>query len=125
MVNYDDEFSTLLQNSGHLIPFLDSFFGFLYRRTDFFCIKNEDSGTESKFGFSQGSAEKILLAAFRQWETHANNERENSERLKSGKIPLVAEEVEVESEQSFEPIPNVSGFYFQSYFQLGLIANLY
>jgi len=61
MVNFDDEFSTLLSNAGHLVPFFDAFFGFLYRRTDFFILRSECG---KDVGFSEGVNEKVLLGAF-------------------------------------------------------------
>jgi len=113
MVNYDDEFAGLLQNAGHLVPFMDAFFGFLYRRTDFFCVKSETDDREGVVGFPEGSAEKILLSVFRRYQTHAKNERDNAEKLSSGSVPEVSQEVEVTDANSadvdFEPIPNVTG----------------
>ena len=110
MVNYDDEFSALLQDAGHLVPFMDSFFGFLFRRTDFFCLKSE-TDPNSKIGFTEGSAEKILLGVFRRWQNHSKNESENSMKLASAAVPQAAQEVEVEADPDpeFQPIPNVSG----------------
>jgi hypothetical protein len=108
MVNYDDEFSALLQDAGHLVPFLDSFFGFLFRRTDFFCLKS-DSDPNSKLGFTEGSAEKILLGVFHRWQNHVKNETDNLQKLSSASVPLPVQEVEVEAQPDFQPIPNVSG----------------
>jgi hypothetical protein len=113
MVNYDEEFSALLQNSGHLVPFLDSFFGFLYRRTDFFVAKNGAAEGQSMVGFDEGQAEKILLGVFRRWQNHSDNERRNLEKLQSSNVPPVASEVEVEAESDItcQPIPNVKGMF--------------
>jgi hypothetical protein len=113
MVNYDEEFAGLLQNAGHLVPFMDAFFGFLYRRTDFFCIKSGADDQDGVVGFPEGSAEKILLSVFRRYQTHAKNERENLEKLSSASVPEPSQEVEVTDASStdvdFEPIPNVTG----------------
>jgi hypothetical protein len=48
---------------------------------------------------------------FRRWQSHAHNERDISQRLKSGNVPPVAQEVEVvaAAEPDFRPIPNVTG----------------
>jgi len=53
------------QCGGDLRKVLFAFFGFLHRRTDFYMVPPEDS--PSKMGFRQGDAEKVLLAAFRQF----------------------------------------------------------
>ena len=42
MPEFDNQYSQLLTEcGGNLVPFLDSIFGFLYRRSDFFKIKDE------------------------------------------------------------------------------------
>lgn len=105
MVNYDDEFAGLLQNVGNLVPFFDAFFGFLYRRTDFFCIR--DATEDSKIGFMEGSAEKLVISVFRRWQQHAANELDNAAKLKASAVPPVAAEVEVESENKSELILDV------------------
>ena len=110
MVNYDEAFSSLLQDSGHLVPFMDAFFGFLYRRTDFFVVRNDGKDSnpgQSVVGFTEGQAEKILLGVFRRWQSHADNERDNAEKLSAANVPPVGREVEVETD--FEAIPNVTG----------------
>jgi len=56
---------------GAMRKLLTAFFGFLHRRTDFYCISSStpsDAGGDSKqVGFQEGDAEKLLLAAFRQF----------------------------------------------------------
>jgi hypothetical protein len=51
--------------------FLYAFFSFLHRRTDFYMVPHpddmQDGGNTSKMGFAEGDAEKLLLAAFRQF----------------------------------------------------------
>ena len=112
MVNYDNEFASLMQNAGHLVPFLDAYFGFLYRRTDFFSIQSQNDPS-SKFGFTEGSAEKVVLAVVRRWQTHAVNEMSNAEKLKAASVPAVMKEVEIESEsqelESHQPFPELTG----------------
>ena len=112
MVNYDNEFASLLQNAGHLVPFFDAFFGFLYRRTDFFSIQSENDPS-SKFGFTEGSAVKVVLAVVRRWQTHAMNEKLNAEKLKAASVPAVIKEIEIESEsqepECRQPFPELSG----------------
>ena len=113
MVNYDNEFASLLQNAGHLVPFFDAFFGFLYRRTDFFSIQSGNDPS-SKFGFTEGSAEKVVLAVVRRWQTHAMNEKSNADKLKAASVPAVIKEIEIESEsqepaECRQPFPELSG----------------
>ena len=53
------------KSGGDLRKLLFAFFHFLSERTDFYCIPHEDDiGT---MGFKEGDAEKLLLAAFRQF----------------------------------------------------------
>jgi hypothetical protein len=72
--------------------FLYAFFSFLHRRTDFYLVPhpddvNKDGVKTSKMGFAEGDAEKLLLAAFRQFplrrmpkqkEEAATEEEDNS-----------------------------------------------
>ena len=54
------------QCGGDLRPLLFAFFSFLNRRTDFFLVPHPDD-LPAKMGFAEGDAEKLLLAAFRQF----------------------------------------------------------
>jgi N-terminal conserved domain of Nudc./CS domain len=56
------------RSGGDLRKLLFAFFSFLHRRTDFYCIPHEDdAGKDHRLGFMNGDAEKLLLAAFRQF----------------------------------------------------------
>ena len=64
------------QSGGDLRKLLYAFFGFLHRRTDFYMVPSaEDDDAEGggggrssrNMGFPEGDAEKLLLAAFRQF----------------------------------------------------------
>ena len=56
------------RSGGDLRKLLTAFFGFLHRRTDFYCIVTPEVGSSNpKMGFKEGDAEKLLLAAFRQF----------------------------------------------------------
>lgn len=50
------------RSGGDLRKLLTAFFGFLHRRTDFYVITDSE-----QMGFKEGDAEKLLLAAFRQF----------------------------------------------------------
>eukprot|EP00536_Pseudo-nitzschia_multiseries_P005964 jgi/Psemu1/238959/estExt_Genewise1.C_1210116 len=57
------------QCKGDLRQLMYAFFGFLNRRTDFYLVPHPDDVQEgrAKMGFVEGDAEKMLLAAFRQF----------------------------------------------------------
>lgn len=58
------------QSGGDLRKLMFMFFSFLHRRTDFYVIHHEDDVRDNvpiKMGFKEGDAEKMLLAAFRQF----------------------------------------------------------
>ncbi len=56
--------------NGDLRLLFHSFFSFLNRRTDFYAIHNQidiEQGNKVQMGFKEGDAEKMLLAAFKQF----------------------------------------------------------
>lgn len=55
------------RSGGDLRKLMYCFFSFLHRRTDFYCVPHEDDANNSRLGFQEGDAEKLLLAAFRQF----------------------------------------------------------
>lgn len=57
------------QCGGDLRAVLGAFFSFLHRRTDFYLVPHPDDlqAGRAKMGFREGDAEKLLLAAFRQF----------------------------------------------------------
>jgi hypothetical protein len=58
------------QCNGDLRQLMYAFFSFLQRRTDFYLVPHPDdvaAGLPAKMGFYEGDAEKLLLAAFRQF----------------------------------------------------------
>ena len=58
------------RSGGDLRQLLYAFFSFLHRRTDFYLVPNEEDqedGIPLEMGFREGDAEKLLLAAFRQF----------------------------------------------------------
>ena len=54
------------QCGGDLRRLMFAFFSFLHRRTDFYLVPHPDDAA-STMGFREGDAEKLLLAAFRQF----------------------------------------------------------
>ena len=64
MNRLDNLFITLAQESKGIEGLLNNFFGFLFRRTDFYY--EADPG--EKMGFPPGIAEKMLLNIFRKYQ---------------------------------------------------------
>lgn len=55
---YDNALLGILQHVGNIQDFLQVFFGFLYRKTDFYRLL---SNPNDKMGFPPGVAEKMVL----------------------------------------------------------------
>lgn len=55
---YDNALLGILQHVGNIQDFLQVYFGFLYRKTDFYRLL---SGANDKMGFPPGVAEKMVL----------------------------------------------------------------
>lgn len=55
---YDNALLGILQHVGNIQDFLQVFFGFLYRKTDFYRLL---SSPNDKMGFPAGVAEKMVL----------------------------------------------------------------
>ncbi|XP_069773994.1 nudC domain-containing protein 3 [Narcine bancroftii] len=103
---YDQALLGILQHVGKIENFLEVFFGFLYRKTDFFrlMVLKED-----RLGFPAGVAERLALRAFKKFEHYSiqDNERrmkEIEEKLKKRKmeeerscVPPPSQEVEIDS----------------------------
>jgi len=95
MPNFDDKYSELLvECGGNLVPFLDSVFGFLYRRSDFFQVKS-DSQVDSVVGFHPGDNKKLLMSVMNKWEKFSKEESEKNYKLSQADIPVAVNEEEV------------------------------
>lgn len=55
---YDNALLGILQHVGNIQDFLRVYFGFLYRKTDFYRLL---SGPDEKMGFPPGVAEKMVF----------------------------------------------------------------
>lgn len=73
------------RSGGDLRKLLTAFFGFLHRRTDFYLIPPEDGS--SNMGFKEGEAEKVLLAAFRQFPLRRVPSKQQVEEAQKKKKP--------------------------------------
>lgn len=97
---YDNALLGILQHVGNIQDFLQVYFGFLYRKTDFYRLL---SGPNDRMGFPPGVAEKMVLKTFRLFEKLAEHERdralsEQQKREGSAHIPPAVQELEVASE---------------------------
>lgn len=97
MPEFDEKYSELLvECGGNLVPFLDSVFGFLYRRSDFFTLKNVEQ-VSSVVGFQPGQNKNLLLAVFNKWDKFARSEAEKNIKLAQAQVPIAIKEEEVVS----------------------------
>jgi len=76
------------------VPFLDSIFGFLYRRSDFFQVKSNDQ-VESIVGFHPGQNKSLLLSVMSKWEKFAKEESDKNHKLSQADVPIAINEEEV------------------------------
>ncbi|XP_015252653.1 PREDICTED: nudC domain-containing protein 3-like, partial [Cyprinodon variegatus] len=95
---YDNALLGILQHVGNIQDFLQVYFGFLYRKTDFYRLL---SGPNDRMGFPPGVAEKMVLKTFRMFEKLAEQDRERAQsgrRNEAPRVPPAAQELEVTSE---------------------------
>lgn len=102
---YDNALLGILQHVGNIQDFLQVYFGFLYRKTDFYRLL---SSPNDKMGFPPGVAEKIVLKTFKLYEKLADHDRERQlsevqRRTESRSVPPALQELEVSSEPQEEP----------------------
>ncbi|XP_032689674.1 nudC domain-containing protein 3 isoform X2 [Odontomachus brunneus] len=108
--DHDQVFLQILHEEKNIVNFLNVFFGFLYRCTDFYI----ESNSEQKLGFPPGVAEKLVLNSMYKWKnispvikesTHdiVNNSISESNELTAMQnvncrfSPPVAQEIEIDS----------------------------
>uniref|UniRef100_A0A3Q0S662 NudC domain-containing protein 3 n=1 Tax=Amphilophus citrinellus TaxID=61819 RepID=A0A3Q0S662_AMPCI len=97
---YDNALLGILQHVGNIQDFLQVYFGFLYRKTDFYRLL---SSPNDKMGFPPGVAEKMVLKTFKLFEKLAEHDREKAlsdlkKREESTYVPPPVQELEVASE---------------------------
>ncbi|XP_064165157.1 nudC domain-containing protein 3 [Anguilla rostrata] len=100
---YDNALLGILQHVGNIQNFLQVYFGFLYRKTDFYRLL---SSPNDRMGFPPGVAEKMVLKTFKVFERVALQDRERAlqeaelrEREKRTAPPAV-QEVIVQAEEA-------------------------
>uniref|UniRef100_A0A1A8JFM0 NudC domain-containing protein 3 n=1 Tax=Nothobranchius kuhntae TaxID=321403 RepID=A0A1A8JFM0_NOTKU len=101
---YDNALLGILQHVGNVQDFLQVYFGFLYRKTDFYRLL---SGPSDRMGFPPGVAEKMVLKTFKLFEKLADHDRERmlseqQKREESKRAPLAVQELEVTCESPEE-----------------------
>ncbi|XP_071321862.1 nudC domain-containing protein 3 [Trachinotus anak] len=101
---YDNALLGILQHVGNIQDFLQVYFGFLYRKTDFYRLL---SAPNDKMGFPPGVAEKMVLKTFKLFEKVAEHDRERQlsemqKREESRCVPQAVQELEVATEPSEE-----------------------
>ncbi|XP_067288963.1 nudC domain-containing protein 3 [Pseudorasbora parva] len=98
---YDNALLGILQHVGNIQNFLQVYFGFLYRKTDFYRLL---SGPQDRMGFPPGVAENMVFKSFKLFEKLAEQDRERTmkpvEETKAA--PPAVQELEVQSEQEAE-----------------------
>ncbi|XP_043087369.1 nudC domain-containing protein 3 [Puntigrus tetrazona] len=98
---YDNALLGILQHVGNIQNFLQVYFGFLYRKTDFYRLL---TGPQDRMGFPPGVAEKMVFKTFKLFENLAEQDRERAARLAEGNkaAPPAVQELEVQSEREAE-----------------------
>ncbi|CAL8072171.1 unnamed protein product [Orchesella dallaii] len=89
----DPAFEAVLRNAGTIDPFLDAFFSFLARRTDFFVVSPPEGG---KVGFPPGIAAKLIISKFKKWQDFCTVPPKIKEEV-ALPVPPVAQTITVES----------------------------
>ncbi|XP_061782933.1 nudC domain-containing protein 3 [Nerophis lumbriciformis] len=93
---YDNALLGILQHAGNIQDFLQVYFGFLYRKTDFYRLL---SGPGDKMGFPPGVAEKMVVKTYKLFEKMADHNRELQKRQEETRtVPAAVQELEVTSE---------------------------
>lgn len=79
---HDQTFLHILREEKNINNFLDAFFGFLYRCTDFYI----ESNSEQKLGFPPEVAEKLVSNNMYKWKTIASTLQETISSVKDSTI---------------------------------------
>ncbi|KAI4901037.1 hypothetical protein NFI96_034314, partial [Prochilodus magdalenae] len=94
---YDNALLGILQHVGNIQNFLQIFFGFLYRKTDFYRLLTSPN---DRMGFPPGVAEKMVLKTFKLFEKLAAHDRDRVMQLaeEAKAVPPAVQELEVQSQ---------------------------
>lgn len=110
---YDHALLGILQHVGNIQDFLNVYFGFLYRKTDFYRVL---LSPQERMGFPPGVAQNMVLQTFKKHERlamkdHEQRVRDLEEKMKkqeeklaeSGEAPMATEEVVLETPADESP----------------------
>ncbi|XP_028827447.1 nudC domain-containing protein 3 [Denticeps clupeoides] len=105
---YDNALLGILQHVGNVQNFLQIYFGFLYRKTDFYRML---SGPNDRMGFPPGVAEKMVLKTFKLFERVAaqDRERELQRSEEASAAPPAVQELELHTEPAESGESGASG----------------
>ncbi|XP_018410183.1 PREDICTED: nudC domain-containing protein 3 [Nanorana parkeri] len=103
---YDHALLGILQHVGNIQEFLNVYFGFLYRKTDFYRLL---VGPQDRLGFPPGVAQNMVLQTFKNYERVAMKDqeqrmRELQEKLKKEEEKLAPVEAPVEASVATEEV---------------------
>ena len=104
MDRFDGLFLNIAKEMGGIEGLLESFFSFLYRRTDFF----HEAEPNDKMGFPPGVSEKILLTTFKKFqdEHYKKNPKKSIEEYKAKLDALRAQQKTTEDKVPQAQLPN-------------------
>ncbi|XP_007954610.1 nudC domain-containing protein 3 [Orycteropus afer afer] len=86
---YDQALLGILQHVGNVQDFLRVFFGFLYRKTDFYRLLRHPS---DRMGFPPGAAQALVLQVFKTFDHMARQDDEKRRKELEEKIKRKEEE---------------------------------
>ncbi|OXU24691.1 hypothetical protein TSAR_001481 [Trichomalopsis sarcophagae] len=93
---HDPAFMEILREEKNIAGFLDSFFGFLYRCTDFYV----EAPPDQRLGFPPGVAEQLVLTSLRKWKNIKNLSEFSPTKAEA--VPPAIEEVTVGGDGTIE-----------------------
>ncbi|XP_008203807.1 nudC domain-containing protein 3 isoform X2 [Nasonia vitripennis] len=93
---HDPAFMEILREEKNIAGFLDSFFGFLYRCTDFYV----EAPPDQRIGFPPGVAEQLVLTSLRKWKNIKNLSEFSPTKAEA--VPPAIEEVTVGGDGTIE-----------------------
>ncbi|XP_012269463.2 nudC domain-containing protein 3 [Athalia rosae] len=93
---HDQALLQILKEERNVTNFLDAFFGFMYRCTDFYVHSTPDQ----KLGFPPGVADNLVLTILQKWKRKWETEEvaRSTARLQVVQLPEPIQEVEVSTE---------------------------
>ncbi|KAM8972788.1 nudC domain-containing protein 3 isoform 2-T2 [Pelodytes ibericus] len=98
---YDHALLGILQHVGNIQDFLNIYFGFLYRKTDFYRLL---LNPQDRLGFPPGAAQGMVLQTFKTYERLALQDHEQRVRQLQDKLKK-KEEVETGADIEEAPVP--------------------